>query len=368
MSHTPDTSSFQKFSPFGARINKSLLTPCRRVGLSRKRGSRSTPISITKTPTEGSNESLLNEDSSKTPVNHEHSISRRKHSHSLSRDVKLEKRKILDNTPIKNSTCKKVLAQNFSLEKSDQASRPTDQIEDFGALNTSVNTIQLQNYKEKEQDNLPARDKNQDTQEKPQNSQKDPKEFVAEPMIKTCFETTQDVNKTENEETSHNLEGSNSNTKIKKKEKLDKSNRSHKTTEKLSIRKAVISSAEYDSDDDFIPLDTKLLEKRKSSLVDNTLNSKSSLKACSIKLKRLDSEQSLKSRSFITSDDEGDDDCSFDNIKKKKCFIIDDSDSIDSSPQHLVANSLSNLVSNLHEDEDMAFTSTPEQRRIKKRN
>nr|CAH7722028.1 unnamed protein product [Callosobruchus chinensis] len=331
MSYTPETksSTFQKFSPFGVGISKTLLTPCRRVGLSRKRGSQSTPTSLTKTPTEISNESLLNEDSKTTPVSYDHSDIKGKYAHSLSKDIQLEKRKFLDNkSVIKNSSCKKVLAQNFSVEKCDQASDHTDKIRDLGILTTDDNTIDLQI--EKGQDNLTVREENREMQEKLKNSQNNKEESISEHVNKISPENAQGV-KTEGKENSNSsLEDSNSNLKNKKKGKLDKNEKPHKSREKIPPTRH--------------------------------------LKACSVALERLDSETSVKAKSFITSDDENSFDNEFVVRKKKKIVIEDDNDNIDRSSKHEVSNSLSKVVSNLHEDdEDMAFTSTPEQDKNEKK-
>ncbi|VEN41901.1 unnamed protein product [Callosobruchus maculatus] len=372
MSYTPETKSthLQKFSPFGVGISKTLLTPCRRVGLSRKRSSQSTPISIIKTPTESPNANLLNEDSSKTtPVGYERSSCKGKQSRSLSRDIQLVKKNFLDNKSVKNSSCKKVLAQNFALERCDQASGPTDGIGDLGVSTTDGNTIDLQIDIENEQDNLSIGDKNIETQGELQNSENNQKETILEAVNKISLENIQDVKTEGKGNINSTLEDSDANLKNKKKENPEKSKRSHKSTEKLPLKKAVKDSAVYDSDDDFIPLDSKLLKKRKSSIAENPLksNSTSSLKACSVTLERLDSERSVKTKSFITSDNDDSFDSEFVVRKKKKFVIEDDKDSIDSSLKNELSK-LPKVVSNLHEDdEDMAFTSTPEQDKNEKK-
>ncbi|CAH1966175.1 unnamed protein product [Acanthoscelides obtectus] len=397
MSSTPDIkSSLQKFSPFGAGISKNLLTPCRRVGLSRKRGSLSTPNSTIKTPTERPNINLSQQDSSETtPIRY---LSGKQSKHA-SKNVKSDETVSLHST---ESSCKKVLAKNFSLENCEENSAYKDKMKNLD-LTFGSSTTELGLHRAEEQDNLTPRTKNygkakvqnfeNSTQKElnlgpmeifsptklgldrggeqdnltPRNNDyckakfenSTQKELKLEPV--DTFEKTQgiEIGAQENKNSMNMESGKKQNevdTKCKRSRKLNK-----------QIPKKLENKIDYDSDDDFKPLDAKSLKKRKSSTADNKLKKAKSvsLKDCNVPLDRIDSE-TLKSKSFITSDNEDLYDNEFTVIRKKKRFILeDDNNSLNNSPQSVL---LPKVVSNIPEDdEDMAFTSTPEQEKGEKK-
>lgn len=108
MSSTPEIHRTVKFSPYGKPINKSLLTPCRQMGLSRK---RKTPSSLTKTPLNISISSLNESFTSPvTPVSHNESIKSETKECLGNQLNKKSKREIREN---KDRTAKKCLNENF---------------------------------------------------------------------------------------------------------------------------------------------------------------------------------------------------------------------------------------------------------------
>lgn len=108
MSSTPEIPRTVKFSPYGKPINKSLLTPCRQIGLSRK---RKTPNSLTKIPLH-SIDSSVNESiaSPVTPLTHNKSTKSDSKECSINQLNKRPKRDVKEN---KDRTAKKCLTQNF---------------------------------------------------------------------------------------------------------------------------------------------------------------------------------------------------------------------------------------------------------------
>lgn len=375
-----------KSSPFGIAINKNLLTPCRRVGLSRK---KTTPNSISKILSQDLNNSNSST-SENTPVNQNVCIKRKKRnagSNSItnsSKKVESGVKKILDNCFHKdeNAIVRKVSDEKVevSVEKNIKIS-PNKEIKCFETVQKTLDSGKKnsdgfpQNAKMKssnsEYNKLLPMDENVNTE-----NDVYPLSVDNNSAMEAKFPDSHNILNISSVETSSTIIG---------------------PLVELPLKRKIL----YDSDDEFkitenITAKLKTYERKTTIDKSNYISSDipDAYRDCTINIKKLSeqeitdlTENSAEKTEMILSDEE--DICV---IKKKRFVIMDDEDDdfqdfIEKSVKptnevvEKVAKNKDSLkiknkklpkvtsltLGNSFEDEDDAFTSTPDREKNEKR-
>ncbi|XP_056634802.1 uncharacterized protein LOC130443925 [Diorhabda sublineata] len=374
-----------KSSPFGNTINKNLLTPCRTVGLSRK---RTTPNSISKILSQDLNNSNSSI-SENTPVN-SNVYTKRKYGMGESSSLTNSAKKV-------ESGVKKSLDSCFQKDENAVIEVREENIEDNGEKNIKILSKRQIKRLETQQKTLGSGKMNSDDFEK---------ENTQDTEVKSSNQSSNKFlsldEKVEIEDDVYPLSAYNSS--VMKAEVPDSTNISSTASDetsstindplvKLPLKRTIL----YDSDDEFRITEnftTKLKTCERKKTVDESdykhTNSHDSFRDCSINIKRL-SEQEIGDLTVNSAKKIDTIQCAKEDlgvIKKKRSEVMNEEDGFitkslklsnevvekvtkNKDPPKIKKSKLLKVKSltlcNSFDDEEEAFTSTPDRERNEKR-